>query len=198
MKECINQNAKNNKNQNNNNKTQNLKENTNNKNNNTINNNNNQTNGNQMSNSKNKETNKNNKEIKQENQTDKKSKQQNSNKKVDNDFKHLKSKTKGKNTMNQTEAMDRDDNIINNITSQNKLVENDEIKTLKDNKNILIGNEPTDGYISNESEEKSNSDKKPQRNENFYNRLNGELKNYEKITKEDSKKENRIKLIKKK
>ena len=83
VKECINQNAKNNKNQNNNNKTQNLKENTNNKNNNTINNNNNQTNGNQMSNSKNKETNKNNKEIKQENQTDKKSKQQNSNKKVD-------------------------------------------------------------------------------------------------------------------
>ena len=84
VKECINQNAKNNKNQNNNNnKTQNLKENTNNKNNNTINNNNNQTNGNQMSNSKNKETNKNNKETKQENQTDKKSKQQNSNKKVD-------------------------------------------------------------------------------------------------------------------
>ena len=121
---------------------------------------------------------------------------ENEKKKIDNDFKHLKSKTKGKNTMNQTEAMDREDNNINNITSQNKLVENDEIKTLKDNKNILIGNEPTDGYISNESEEKSNSDKKPQRNENFYNRLNGELKNYEKITKEDSKKENRIKLIK--
>ena len=87
VKECINQNLKNKKNQNGNNnnvnKAQNLKENVNNKNNTNIttNNNNQTTNVNQISNSKNKETNKN-KETKQENQTDKKSKQ-NSNKKVD-------------------------------------------------------------------------------------------------------------------
>ena len=112
------------------------------------------------------------------------------------DFLHLKSNKKGE-PYNVTrelkkEMAEKDDNNMNNIVSQNKLIENDEIKILKDYKqNNIIEKE---NFIDNDKYEEGNKDEKNENN--LFNRLDGESKNYIMITREDLKKENRIKLIK--
>ena len=112
------------------------------------------------------------------------------------DFLHLKSVRKGEpyNIPHQfkKEVFEKEDTNLNNIVSQNKLIENDEIKILKDYKQN--NNIDKDNLIDNEKYDEGNKD---ERNENnFFNRLEGETKNYEIIVREDLKKENRIKLIK--
>ena len=116
---------------------------------------------------------------------------------------HLKTKKKEHTTLKE-KLIEKEDNNLNIITSQNKLVENDEVKTLRENKqnNIvekdgLIDNEPTEELNKDDLEKRSEKSDRSKKNENnLFNRLDGETSNYEKITKEDLKKENRIKLIK--
>ena len=120
------------------------------------------------------------------------------------EFLHLKSRKKGDPPIFKDNFMEKDDNNLINITSQNKLVENDEIKTLKEkklNNNLdrddLIDNEPTEELNKDDIDKKSEDSNQSKKNENnLSNRLDGENKNYEFITREDRKKENRIKLIK--
>ena len=95
----------------------------------------------------------------------------------------------------EKEAIDNNDNNninnLNNITSQNKLIENDEIKNNKIKNDIVV-------YEVNEGENspEKNSDKGNGNENIIYNRLDGEIRNYENITREEFKKENRILLIK--
>ena len=117
-----------------------------------------------------------------------------------NRFLHLKSRKKGDPRVFQGDLIEKEDNNLNYITSQNKLVENDEIKTLrekKQNNNIdgenFIENELTEDLNDKNSEESNKSNKNEN---NLSNRIDGETRNYEIITREDLKKENRIKLIK--
>ena len=116
-----------------------------------------------------------------------------------NGFLHLKSRKKGDPPIFKEDLLDKEENNLNNITSQNKLVENDEIKNLKENKSNFNKNSLPENDISEDFNNDNESDKKSEqsikRNENIFNRLIGETRNYEIITREDAKKENRIKLI---
>ena len=121
------------------------------------------------------------------------------------EFLHLKpnQKVNPSNFINDLiEKEEKEDNNLINITSQNKLVENDEMKNLKEKKTTtnpdkLIDNEQSEDYNKdNESDKKSDGSIKSKKNEYLFNLLDGETRNYEIITREDAKKENRIKLIK--
>ena len=114
-------------------------------------------------------------------------------------FLHLKSRKRGDPPVFQDDSIEKEDSNLNNITSQNKLVENDEIKNLKDKKissnNIINEIEQIEDF-NNDIESDKKSEQSIKRNENLFNRINGEIRNYEIITREDAKKENSIKLIK--
>ena len=100
------------------------------------------------------------------------------------DFQHLQSRKKGDPPVYKGELVEKE--VNNLISSQNKLIENEDIN--------LIENEPTE-----EDNKDKDSDNKSQQSlkydENLFNKLDGEYRNYEIITSEDAKKENRIKLI---
>ena len=122
---------------------------------------------------------------------------------TNNDFRHLKSRKKEDPPVKDV-IIKNEDNILINITSQKKLIQNDENISLKENKqnNIadkeqLIENEPTEENIRDDLDKKSEQSHKSKKNDNnLFNRLDGENRNYKTITREDLKKENRIKLIK--
>ena len=122
------------------------------------------------------------------------------NKNSKNDFQYLKSKTKEPNKP-KPEFEEKEENNL--FSSQNKLIENEEIKALKENKiynndnnkEILIENDPNEDFTKDQESDKK-SEESIKDNENSFNRLDGETRNYEIITMEDAKKENRIKLLK--
>ena len=120
------------------------------------------------------------------------------------DFKHLKSRKKGDPPIFNKDLIENDDNYIKNITSQDKLVDTDEKNILKE-KNIkekdkdvesnLIENEPTLEFHKGSSDKSDSSIVFKKTNTNTFDRLNGENRNYESITREDLKKEKKILLI---
>ena len=127
-----------------------------------------------------------------------------------NEFRYLQSRKEGdpsyfkKNSYKQDNDLNNINNNLNNITSQNKLIQNDENKDLKENKinNNLdrddsIDNEPNEELNRDYNDKKSEDSNKSKKNENnLYNKSDGENQNFKVITREDLKKENRIKLIK--
>ena len=76
---------------------------------------------------------------------------------------HLKTKKKEEHTTLKEKLIEKEDNNLNIITSQNKLVENDEVKTLRENKQNNIVEK--DGLIDNEPTEELNKDDLEKRSE---------------------------------
>ena len=122
-----------------------------------------------------------------------------------NDFHHLKSRKDGDPPINIQEVLQNDyndnynDNYIKNITSQDKLVDSGDKNATntkerdKDLESNPLENEPF-SEIYNKRNDIDNYLGIKKNNSNLFDRLNGEYRNYENITREDLKKEKKILL----
>ena len=112
------------------------------------------------------------------------------------DFKHLKSRKPGDPPIVSKDLIENDDkNLMNNITSQDVLVEKDENKESKgiNNNDIEVNN---DFFKSRDIDKNSDETYEKKNNTNLFDRENWENRNYEIITREDLKKEKKILITK--
>ena len=110
------------------------------------------------------------------------------------DFRHLKSRRPGDPSLFKDGEMINNDIVAKNMTSHDVLVESEEKSALKSkvNKAIKTKESTLDNDPNFEIPERNLQMK---RNNTFFDRIDGEIKNYENITREDLKKEKKILLI---